>query len=77
MIVHFFDDMPAKTGEAHGPLGPTHCGRVPVDYEYQAEEWVRGIRDLNPTVVKVELHIGDDITRRWEFKDNKWEELEV
>ena len=38
--VHFHDNTPAKPGEAHGDDGPTHCGSVTVDYEYQVEMWV-------------------------------------
>lgn len=76
MMVHFFDNTPAEPGEDHGPLGPTHCGSVPVDYEYQAEQWVMDVRDINSSVVRVELHQDDGaVLRKWEYTDNSWREL--
>lgn len=72
MKVHFFDDTPAKPGEKHGSLGPTHCGSVSVDYEYQADMWVDEVRDLNSSVVKAELHVGDEVIKRWEYSNGTW-----
>jgi len=53
MKLHFFDDMPAIPGEPHGPLGPTHCGTVTVDYEYQAEQMAIEVGVDHPKVVQI------------------------
>ncbi len=51
MNVYFHDNTPAKPGEKHGPDGPTHCGSIEVDYEYQAEQWVIEVGRDNPKIV--------------------------
>lgn len=56
------DDTPAGPGEKHGPAGPTHCGSVKVDYEYQAEMWVQEIQADHPTVVRI---VAKEIGREW------------
>jgi len=56
------DDTPAGPGEKHGPGGPTHCGTVRVDYEYQAEMWVQDIQTDYPKVVRV---VAKELGRGW------------
>lgn len=60
--IHLFDNTPAKPGEKHGSLGPTHCGNITVDYEYQAEMWVQEIEKDYTHVVRVDV---PDLGREW------------
>lgn len=62
MRIHLHDNTPAAPGEPHGPRGPTHCGGITVDYEYQVEAWVQEIEKDHPNVVRVEC---PDIGREW------------
>lgn len=62
MKLHLHDSTPAGPGERHGPRGPTHCGDVNVDYEYQAEMHVQEIEQNYPQVVRVEC---PTIGREW------------
>lgn len=56
------DDTPAEPDGKHGPGGPTHCGSVKVDYEYQAEMWVEEIQTCHPKVVRV---VAKELGREW------------
>lgn len=62
MKIHLHDDTPAKPGEKHGPEGPTHCASVNIDYEYQAEMWVKDIEVDSPEIVRVD---APDLGREW------------
>ncbi len=80
MRIEFFDNRPAKEGEKHGPLGPTHCGHVEVDYQYQVEMWVDEVKTWNSQgIVKVWC---PDLRRQWErdtdtddFKEVEFKEI--
>jgi hypothetical protein len=66
MRLALFDNTPAGPGEKHGEYGPTHCGNVNVDYEYQIEMWVSDIDRNYPMIVRaVCLAIG----RTWARND--------
>lgn len=62
MRLYLHDNTPAGPGEPHGERGPTHCGSVSVDYEYQAEMWVEEIEKDHPHVVRIEC---PDLGREW------------
>lgn len=62
MKIHLHDNTPAAPGEKHGPRGPTHCGSVTVDYEYQVEMWVQDIETNYKHVVRLE---SPDLGREW------------
>lgn len=67
------DDTPAGPGEKHGPAGPTHCGRVKVDYEYQAEQWVIDIEGMYPHIVRIK---APALGREWaRNSQGKFEEV--
>ena len=72
MKVHFHDNKPAAPGEKHGPDGPTHCGSVSVDYEYQVEMWVDEVEKDQPLIFKVRC---PDLLREWHRKDGKMIEV--
>jgi hypothetical protein len=61
--IELHDNTPAGPGEKHGP-GPTHCGTVRVEYEYQAEMWVQDIETDYPHVVRVVAKDGS-AQREW------------
>ena len=71
MRLDLHDDTPAKSGEKHGPEGPTHCGSVTVDYEYQIEMWLEDIGRDHPEVVRVRC---PDAGRVWRRVGTKFEE---
>jgi hypothetical protein len=56
--IELHDATPAKPGEKHGPGGPTHCGNIQVDYEYQLEQWLIDLVVDQPEVVKVKAPDG-------------------
>ncbi len=54
MKLYLHDNTPAAPGEPHGERGLTHCGTVPVDYQYQVDMWVKDIGEDYPHVVRIE-----------------------
>lgn len=56
---------PLGPGRKHGPLGYDHAGRVEVDYLYQAEQYMIEMPEINPEVVRAELHRGGAVVARW------------
>lgn len=55
MKLHLYDATPAEPGKGHGPLGPTHCGDITFDSEFEtADSWVRLIEQDHPWVVRVD-----------------------
>lgn len=71
MKLFLFDATPAAPGEKHGPEGPTHCGTVTVDYEYQVDMWVADISDDYPHVVRCTCPGYDGHGKEWERVDGK------
>jgi hypothetical protein len=59
------------TATKHGSSGPTHAGSVTVDYEYQAEEWVKEIEQDYPDIVRLVLDNG----REWRRVNGRFEEV--
>lgn len=72
MKIHLHDDKPAKPGEPHGPDGPTHCGSVTVDYEYQVEMWAEEIGKDYSHVVYMR---SPDLQRAWRRNGKVMEEV--
>jgi hypothetical protein len=62
MKLHLHDATPSEPGNKHGPRGPTHCGDLSVDHEYQAEERVKEIEADHPHVMRIEC---PDLRREW------------
>ena len=81
MRVHFFDaqtERPDIIGPVqHGELGFDHCGSVPVDYPYQAEQWRNDIRDLEPSVIRCEFHDDSGVKiAEWKWDGTTWRKAE-
>jgi hypothetical protein len=76
MDLHYFDDEVRPDIEGplkHGILGFNHCGTTRnLDYLYQAEMWLEEVKDLNPAVVRAELHAGKMVVRRWRLENGQW-----
>lgn len=72
MQIHLHDNTPAKPGEKHGPDGPTHCGSVTVDYEYQVEMWVEEVGRDHPHVVYMR---SPDLKRAWRREGKEMKEV--
>jgi len=70
--LYLHDDNPAGPGEPHGERGPTHCGTVTVDYEYQAEMWIKEIEGIEPMIVRIEC---PDLGREWHRIDGSFLEV--
>lgn len=62
MKLYLHDNTPAAPGEKHGERGPTHCGSVTFDYDYQAVEWIKDVGKDYPHVVRVEC---PDLGKEW------------
>lgn len=75
IVLHCFDDKPAKPGEKHGELGPTHCANVggngTIEFPYQAEMWVQEIEKDYPEVVRIECPA---LNRIWVRNHGKFHE---
>jgi hypothetical protein len=61
------DNEPAGPGEKHGERGPTHCGTITVDYEYQIEQWVIELEHDASYVVRIEC---PDLGREWKRNES-------
>ena len=79
MRLHLHDNEPAKPGEKHGEDGPTHCGSVTVDYEYQVEQWVIDVGNDHPDIMYARC---PDLRRAWrrvagtkKFEEVPWLEV--
>lgn len=56
MNIYLHDDPNAPDWKpGPDPQGPTHMGTVCVEYEYQAEEWVKDIEGGVPMCVRVHV----------------------
>jgi len=76
MDLYYFDDEVRPDIEGplkHGKLGFNHCGTTrDLDYLYQAEMWLEEVKEVNPTVVRAELYIGNIVMRRWHLENGQW-----
>lgn len=59
------------TAVKHGAAGPTHAGTVTIDFDYQAEEWVKEIERDHPRIVRLVLDGG---RREWTRVDGRFVE---